>query len=331
MNTPIDHYIEDALDDTKDGHPVEGYFSSRDVDEDSDSNLTKDVAFRRRSFDSVTEEMAPATDGRVSVGADAIDVSLVQGIDEGNFKRVCGTVIARNAGIPIEDVTWEEMLRGGLQTALETQVVVFAVHGVSRACTHQLVRTRKAAYHQQSQRAEYYGPRPETRMPDSVWRSPRARAAALRAIYFAHKAYETACEEDISYQDARYMLPEGTANFILCEYPLRTWLDTYAYRGCSMFQWEIVTVFRKMRQLLVDAHPWLEPYAKISCEKTKGALDHDDNYPTKAREKRGDFDHACTYQGYERVDDQCDFPWARESNRTFQPDEKHQTRQKESA
>jgi hypothetical protein len=27
--------------------------------------------------------------------------------------------------------------------------------------------------------------------------------------------------------------------------------------------------------------------------------------------------HACTYQGWEAVDGQCDFPWARDTNRTF--------------
>ena len=86
METPIDHHITDALDDAAEaGHPeidpVEGYFASRDVDELSGSQLTRDVAFRRRSFDPITESVAPATDGQVAVGADAIEVELVQGID----------------------------------------------------------------------------------------------------------------------------------------------------------------------------------------------------------------------------------------------------------
>lgn len=334
MQTYIDHYIDDALDDVEwESGDGGGYFASRDVDEPADTNLTKDVAFRRRSF-GATESAVPTSDGHVAVGVDGIEVELVQGVAESDLQHLAALTIAAPTGRNPEDVNWEEVLRGGLGQVLESQVIAFAVKGVSRACTHQIVRTRKGAFHQQSQRAVYYGPHPEMRIAESVWKNHRARAAALRAMYFAHKAYEAAIEEDISYQDARLILPEGTTNWIICEYPLPVFIDTYAYRACSMFQWEIVTVFRKMRQVLVAAHPWLEPYVKISCEKTHGALDgaldreQFADYPTNARVKRGDFDHACTYQGHERVEDQCDFPWARESNRTFVPDPEHRIERK---
>lgn len=325
MKTIIDHYMNDALDELADFREgttlpeVTGYESSRDVDEDMiEHSLTKDVAFRRRSFDPAAESAQPPQSGSVQIGTDNIEVELVQGVDEEDFRKTCAMTIAAPTGRDWREVEWEEMLRGGLQTALESQVIVFAVKGVSRACTHQLVRTRKAAYHQQSQRATYYGNRPETRLAESMWNNPRARAAALRAIYFSHRAYEVACEENISYQDARLVLLEGTTNWIMCEYPLRTFIETYAYRGCSMFQWEIVSAFRQMRALLVEAHPWLDPYIKISCEKTSGAIDPNPN----DHELREDA-HSCTYQGHEFVEGQCDFPWARESNRTFTPNDAH--------
>jgi hypothetical protein len=206
---------------------------------------------------------------------------------------------------------WEEMLKGGLQTALESQVIVFAVSGVSRTATHQIVRSRRAAFHQQSQRASYMGDRPETRMPESVWRSPRARESFLRAIEASHNAYRVAAEEDISYQDARFALLEGTTNYIMMEYSLLEFINVFAYRGCSMFQWEIVAVMRECRRLLVEAYPWLEPHIKISCEKTSGAKDR---WEGEAEEGAA---HTCTFQGWERVEHQCDFPWARDSNRSF--------------
>ncbi len=134
-------------------------------------------------------------------------------------------------------------------------------------------------------------------MPESVWRSPRARAAWLLALEYAHIAYQTACEEDISYQDARFILPEATTSYILLEYPLREFLNVYAYRACTMFQWEIVAIMRECRRLLVEAHPWLDPYIKISCERS----------------------HRCTFQGWESVDEQCDLPWALDANRTYKP------------
>jgi thymidylate synthase (FAD) len=210
---------------------------------------------------------------------------------------------------------WEEMLKGGLQTALESQTIVFAVSGVSRTCTHQLVRSRRAAFHQQSQRASFYGVQPEVRMPESVWRNPRARRAALNAYAAAQEAYRVICEEDVSYQDARFVLPEGTTNYILCEYNVKEFRDVFAYRGCSMFSWEIVHVMREMRRLLVEAHPFLANSIKISCEKTSGAKDGLQRLGSE-RDPASDA-HTCTFQGWERVEGQCDFPWARDSNRTF--------------
>jgi thymidylate synthase ThyX len=150
----------------------------------------------------------------------------------------------------------------------------------------------------------------------------------MEALVAAHKAYETAVEEDVAYQDARFILPEGSTNFILCEYPLRTFIDTYAYRACSMFQWEIVQVFREMKRVLVEAHNWMEPYVKISCEQTHGALDEpseaefnkmspQEQSGIAADHEMGAFDHHCTYQGHEKVYPQCEFEWARESNRSF--------------
>jgi thymidylate synthase (FAD) len=251
--------------------------------------------------------VSPADNDILQIGDDGITVKLVQGLNP-EFANVLSKATRATIGIkligPDDDARdWEEMFKGGLQTALESQVVVFEVSGVSRACTHQIVRTRKAAFHQQSMRASFYGVGPEIRMPESVWRAPdEVRSLWVHAIEATRKAYVAACEADISYQDSRYILPEGTTNYIMMEYPLREFINVYAYRGCSMFQWEIVTVMRMAREILVGQYPFLEPYIKISCEKT----------PTNER-----YEHTCTFQGWESVEGQCPFAWAKEDNRQF--------------
>lgn len=281
------------------------YKTSRMTDDISEDNLLRDVAFNRHSMND-GHHVSPYDNGEIQIGADGIVVKLTQRINEEAFKRTVSAAQRATIGIDLElpqgDVgDWEEMLQGGLQTALESQVIVFQVQGVSRTCTHQLVRTRNAAFHQQSQRASYYGDQTSARMPLSVWLNVRAREAWLVAKDASDYAYRIACQEDISYQDARYVLLEGTNNYIMCEYSLREFINVFAYRGCSMFSWEIVYVMREMRRLLLEAHPWLEPYVKISCEKTS---------PDPALRK-------CTFQGWEEVEGQCDFPWAKEANRTF--------------
>jgi flavin-dependent thymidylate synthase len=299
------------------------YTATRAWEDRRESDLTRDVAFNRHSKND-GHHVSPYNTARCDVGDDDIIVNLVQGLHP-DFARVLSKATRATIGIsldtPDEDTRdWEEMLQGGLQTALESQVIVFEVQGVSRACTHQLVRSRKAAFHQQSMRASYYGNQPEVRMPESIWNAgDDIRQLWFDAIEAAHTAYQAACEADVSYQDARYILPEGTTNYIMLEYSLREFMNVYAYRGCSMFQWEIVAVMRMCRDLLVGQYPFLEPYIKISCEKTRGSLDEpeDPGNVTVAEHDTKKWHHHCTFQGWERVDEQCSFPWARESNRSF--------------
>lgn len=297
-----------------------GLTASRYPDDKRETPLTRDVAFNRHSIND-GHHVSPFDQGRVSIGDDEITVQLVQGLNP-EFEKVLSKAQRATIGIDISELDadtrdWEEMLQGGLQTALESQVLVFEIAGVSRASTHQIVRSRQAAFHQQSQRASFYGVEPNFRYPESVWLKAReeTKLAWVKAIEATHEAYRLACEDDVSYQDARYILAEGTTNYILCEYTLREFINVYAYRGCSMFQWEIVSAMRAMREILVNKYAWLEPYVKISCEKTKGALDE---IPGVLYESPGEsFAHHCTFQGWESVEGQCPFAWARETNRSF--------------
>lgn len=269
--------------------------------------------FNKGSFGLETHR-SPYDNGTVQVGKDGIEVVLMQGIDEPSMARVLSAAEHATIGLELDDLhkiasmnpdEASEMFKGGLQTALETQVLVFAVRGVSRTCTHQLVRTRKASFHQQSQRASYMGNFPEVRMPETVARAPApVRGAWLRAFDACARAYHMAKTAGVPYQDARFILPEGTTTFIMCEYPVREFLAVYSYRACYMFQWEISVVMAKMREVLIADHPWIEPYVKITCERS----------------------HVCEFQGWERVEGHCPLPWAREDNRRFKS-ERHEIKQ----
>lgn len=321
--------------------------------------LLSDQGFNNHALND-GRHVSPYDTGVVQVGLDGLEVRLLQGMNEDSFKRVLARATRATTGLAVprgqrmsadwEEEDWEEMMKGGLQSALESQVVIFEVWGASRALTHQLVRTRKAAYHQQSQRATWYGDQPECRMPESIWRAPKdVRLQWLVAVDHCWAAYRRACDAGVSYQDARYILPEGTVNYIQCEYPLREFINTFAYRGCSMFLWEMVACMRLMREALLEQSPWLEPYVKISCEKgalcpdCKGsgkvwpdgvAFDPSDAvtefpdgtswYPEPCLRCTGlGGDRKCTFQGWENVEGVCSFPWARQSNRTFLPDPKY--------
>jgi thymidylate synthase (FAD) len=246
---------------------------------------------RRRSNDH--GPASPSANGIIQIGTDGLEVALIQDYDDDVYVTVSKYAQSASRGAHPDVIAAEvpgEFIQGGLAfQSLEDIRIAFGVRGASRVLTHQLVRTRQAAFKQQSQRDCWYGEMPEFRMPESVWMQPDLRGPWIEALYLAHEAYNLAVEVDIPYEDARYILPEGTTNFILCEYSLRTFMDTYAYRGCVMFQDEMYTVMRAMRDLLVASHPYLSQHLLISCEKIQ----------------------KCTFQGSERTDLTCDLPWAR--------------------
>lgn len=283
-----------------------GVNSRQSSREPGDTNYhgTRSIASKRLSLDR-GRSISPSNNGKIQIGQDGLDVKLVQDFDDATLEVVGRYAQAASVGAGEEIRAHEdpaEFLRGGLaMQSMEDIRFAFAVRGASRCLTHQLVRTRQAAFKQQSQRDCYYGDMPEFRMPESCWNDPEVRTNWIEALVVAQKAYNFAIDRDVAYEDARYILPEGTTNFIFCEYSLRVFMETYAYRGCIMFQDEMVWVMREMRRILVEAHPYLDDVIKISCEKGSPET------------------RKCTFQGRERVEETCDFPWAKEDNRVFRP------------
>jgi thymidylate synthase ThyX len=273
------------------------YTYSRNEDDITPRDGIKHAESRRRS--NSPWHKSPWDNGIVRIGNDGLEVVLALDYDDKALDTIGWWAKSASIGGPYNPMAKDEargILHGGLAfQSLESIRIAFGVRGASRVLTHQLVRSRAAAFKQQSQRDCWYGGMPEFRMPESVWFRPSLRTAWINALRLAHNAYNFAVSEDIPYEDARYILPEGTTNFILCEYSLKEFLALYAYRGCVMFQSEMVATMRAMRKLLVEAHPYLEPHIKISCERI----------------------HKCTFQGEEPTASSCDFPWARKDTKTI--------------
>lgn len=276
------------------------YSSSRSQDDKRITGI--DGKSHKRLSNDHRASSSPSDNGIIQVGRDGIEITLVQDFDDAVLEEIGRWSQSASLGAPdavrVSDNP-REYLEGGLAgQSLEDIRIAFAVRGVSRALTHQLVRTRQAAFKQQSQRDSWYGHHPEFRIPESIWNGPEAvREEWIAALMTCHAAYNSAVDANITYEDARYILPEGTTNFILCEYSMRVFLETYAYRACVMFMDEYVAVMRAMREILVDRHPYLDKHIKISCEKIQ----------------------KCTFQGRETVEETCTFPWAQEANRLFRP------------
>ncbi len=130
-------------------------------------------------------------------------------------------------------------------STLEHVSFTFAIEGVSRVLTHQLVRHRIASYSQQSQR--YVKEHDfETIVPASIATRPEAKAKYDALMKEIQEMYNEFTEMGIAAEDARYILPNATETKIVCTFNARSLLNFFSLRCCTRAQWEIRTLANKM-------------------------------------------------------------------------------------
>lgn len=144
----------------------------------------------------------------------------------------------------------------------------FRIEGVTRAFTHQLVRTRTGSYAQQAMRvvdARGF----EVNQPDSV--KANIRGATLVwdvAVDQMMTAYAAMVDWGVPMQDARGILPTNIETSIMAKFNLRTLHEMAKLRLCTRTQDEYQDVFRAMRELVLFHHPWAEPFLEVHCVAT---------------------------------------------------------------
>lgn len=180
----------------------------------------------------------------------------------------------------------------GHESPLEHISFTFAVEGISRACSHQLVRHRIASYSQQSQR---YVPLNETFeyiIPPAIKKVDleydNGEKVNLEECYkntmeSIHNAYETFSKAlELSYiekgmskkeankkaiEDARYILPNACETKLVFTMNVRTLLNFFEKRCCSRSQWEIRALATEMLNQCRDVSPILFNNAGATCKR----------------------------------------------------------------
>jgi len=129
-------------------------------------------------------------------------------------------------------------IQEGHESLIEHASITFEISGVSRACTHQLVRHRIASYSQESQRYVDMSA-PEFVVPPSVADSPQAVEVWKEFVEQVAGAYRRLRELGIRKEDARFVLPNATATRIIVTMNLRSLRHFFAVRCDKAAQWEI--------------------------------------------------------------------------------------------
>jgi len=151
----------------------------------------------------------------------------------------------------------------------------FLIQGVTRAITHQIVRTRTGSYAQQNMSVqkmkgwEYHvGP--------SIEASLAAKTAYVGTMAQIAKAYEVLCNlPGVLVEDARGVLPTNITTNIVCKYNLRTLCDMLRKRlsprnqgakpGVKAGEW--TELHGKMKERMIEVMPWTDLFLNRSADK----------------------------------------------------------------
>jgi thymidylate synthase (FAD) len=157
------------------------------------------------------------------------------------------------------------LVRSGHLSALEHATFTFAVDGISRACSHQLVRHRLASYSQQSQRYVRFSDDGQFVIPPHIMESPAAREVFYDAMSHARDCYDKLVElgmaegreKESVLEDARFVLPNAAETKIVVTMNARELRHFFSLRCCRRAQWEINRLAWVMRYLAMSVAPVL--------------------------------------------------------------------------
>ena len=158
------------------------------------------------------------------------------------------------------------VIKMGHTSVVEHAYFTFAISGVSRALTHQLVRHRIASYSQQSQR--YVEQDMEYVTPPSIARNEKIRKKYDEMMKKIWELYNE-MKEEVPIEDARYILPNATTSKIIVSMNARSLLNFFELRCCLHAQWEIRKLAWRMLHLVKKVAPTIFEDAGPPC-RTRG-------------------------------------------------------------
>lgn len=151
-------------------------------------------------------------------------------------------------------------IAGTLRSSWEFVDFQFQIEGVTRAFTHQLVRTRTASYAQQAQRVVDLSAM-EVQTPATIIEAGGAALAAWDdAIAKITQTYKTLQQAGIPNQDCRGIVPTNILTNITAKINLRTLADLVGKRQNLRAQGEYADVVRGMVKCVLEVMPWVEPF-----------------------------------------------------------------------
>jgi len=158
------------------------------------------------------------------------------------------------------------VIESGHGSTIEHIVFTFAISGVTRTLSHQLVRHRAGlAFDQQSQRYVDYKA-PSYMVPGSVSDAEEGvRERFVAQLAGSLDVYEEMLQAGIPGEDARFVMPNATRTNLVMTTNLRALIHMSGLRLCTMAQWEIRRLFQLIRHEVFTVSPFLGSFLAPKC------------------------------------------------------------------
>ena len=164
------------------------------------------------------------------------------------------------------------------KSVFEHAVFSFYIEGISRACSHELVRHRIASYSQRSQR--YINEKDFSAHFPERFIEIMGESWLRDKLEYLKRAYQEVLEKyerkritrEEANQDARYILPNATETKIYMTMNAGSLFNFFNLRMCNRAQYEIRNVAKQMYSLVYDIAPSIfenvgpDCTTKIGCQ-----------------------------------------------------------------
>jgi len=158
------------------------------------------------------------------------------------------------------------VIESGHGSTIEHIVFTFAITGVSRTLSHQLVRHRAGvAFDQQSQRyVKFKGQ--ATMLPHSIAEGdPALLERYEEQIAGSLQLYGDMLQAGLPGEDARFVFPNAARTNLVMTTNLRALIHMSGLRLCTMAQWEIRRLFQLIRHEVFAVSPFLGSFLAPKC------------------------------------------------------------------
>lgn len=174
----------------------------------------------------------------------------------------------------------------GHESPFEHLNFTFSIEGISRTCSHQIVRHRHGSFSQQSQRYVDLQESFSIIIPDAIKNNEKAK---LRFVNSVLQDYDAYCDitndlynqyveednlkkpEDLkqakkkALEDARFALPNACETKLVMTMNARCLFNFFKERCCNRAQWEIRDVANQMLDQVLDVAPNVFAHAGAPC------------------------------------------------------------------